>query len=101
MYMMPFSEGCRIITISRDSCGEMAGAAAEKASSKAAWPSVRPATRGMCVVTRAAARLTAGRIVVSRRASLDVPPRRAPTSARYGHHSCLALTFTSTSRRGG
>jgi hypothetical protein len=30
---MPFSEGFRIITISRDSCGEMAGTAAEKASS--------------------------------------------------------------------
>jgi hypothetical protein len=51
-------------------------------------PPVRPATRWMRVVSRAAARLMAGRMVARRRASLNVPapggpvPRRPPAQAR-------------------
>ena len=36
-------------------------------------PPVRPATRWMQVLSRASARVMAGRMVVSRRASIDVP----------------------------
>jgi hypothetical protein len=36
---------------------------------------VRPATRWMRVVSRASGRVIAGRMVVSRRTSLDLPPR--------------------------
>src|SRR6266699_3617348 len=51
-------------------------------------PLVRPATRGMWVVSIAAARRIAGRTVARRRASLDIPapggpvPRRPPAHAR-------------------
>jgi hypothetical protein len=40
------------------------------------WP-VRPATRWMRVVSMASARVIAGRMVVSHRASIDVPARRS------------------------
>jgi hypothetical protein len=50
---------------------------------------VRPATRGMRVVSRASARRIVGRMVVSRRASLDVPtpggPRRRTLGAERRH----------------
>jgi hypothetical protein len=44
--------------------------------------SVRPATRGVRVVSRGSGRVMAGRIVVSRRASLDLPAPRGPRSRR-------------------
>src|SRR5687767_4672078 len=43
---------------------------------------VRPATRGMRVVAMASARVISGRIVVRRRASLDVPAPGGPRSSR-------------------
>jgi hypothetical protein len=45
---------------------------------------VRPATRGMRVVSRASARVIAGRMVVSRRASLDFPTPGGPSSRTLG-----------------
>jgi hypothetical protein len=59
---------------------------------------VRPATRWMRVVSSASARVIAGRMVVSRRASLDLPAPRGPSSKRFGAqrlhdislHQCLS-----------
>jgi hypothetical protein len=45
------------------------------------WALVRPATRWMRVVSMASARVMAGRLVVSRRASIDVPARRSRSIA--------------------
>ena len=42
-------------------------------------PPVRPATRWMRVVSRASARVMAGKIVVSRRASIDLPAPGGPS----------------------
>jgi hypothetical protein len=51
---------------------------------------VRPATRWMRVVSRASARVSAGQMVVSRCASLDVPtpggPRSSTLWAERRHH---------------
>jgi hypothetical protein len=43
-------------------------------------PPVRPATRGMRVVSRASARRSAGRLVARRRARLDVPVVGSPST---------------------
>jgi hypothetical protein len=45
---------------------------------------VRPATRWMRVVSMASARVIAGRMVVSRRASLDFPTPGGPRRRRFG-----------------
>jgi hypothetical protein len=45
----------------------------------AARAPMRPATRWMHVVSRASVRLTAGRMVVSRRASIDLPAPGGPS----------------------
>ena len=45
----------------------------------AARAPMRPATRWMHVVSRASARVIAGKMVVSRRASLDVPTPGGPS----------------------
>jgi hypothetical protein len=51
---------------------------------------VRPATRWRHVVSRASARLMAGRMVVSRRASIDFPAPGGPSIRTFGserlHH---------------
>jgi hypothetical protein len=66
----------------------------------AARAPVRPATRWMHVVSRASVRLTAGTMVVSRRASLDVPTPGGRARGHYGHNACIAFTFT-PKRAGG
>jgi hypothetical protein len=43
---------------------------------------VRPATRWMCVVSRASARVIVGRMVVMRRASIDFSTPGGPRSKR-------------------
>jgi hypothetical protein len=57
--------------------------------------SVRPATRGRRVVSRALARVMAGRMVTSRRASIDVPapggPRRKTLWSERLHHVQVRL----------
>jgi hypothetical protein len=46
------------------------------------------------VVSIASARVIAGRMVVSRRASIDVPAPGGPSkSPDYGHNACMAFTF--------
>jgi hypothetical protein len=57
---------------------------------------VRPATRWMRVGSRASTRRIAGRIVVSRRASLDVPPQVDRGGAHDGQNACIRFTFAST-----
>ena len=49
---------------------------------------VSPATRWIRVVSRASARVMAGRIVVSRRASIDWPAPGGPSRRRFGSQ-CL------------
>jgi hypothetical protein len=45
---------------------------------------VRPATRGMRVVSRASGSVMAGRMVGGRRASIDLPAPRGPSSRTFG-----------------
>jgi hypothetical protein len=59
----------------------MVGARHGRAVTTEVRPPVRLATRGMCVVSRASARVIACRMMVSNRASMDVP---APEGARRG-----------------
>jgi hypothetical protein len=59
---------------------------------------VRPTTRWMRVVSRASARVIAGRMVVSRRASLDVPAPRGRAGGHDGQNACMIYRFTSASR---
>jgi hypothetical protein len=51
---------------------------------KAVGSPLRPATRWRRVVSRASARVRSGRIVVSRRASIDFPAPGGPSSRRFG-----------------
>ena len=61
---------------------------------------VRPATRWIRVVSRASARVIAGRIVVSRRASIDLPAPGGPRRRRFWterlHHLQLHPTAHAT-----
>jgi hypothetical protein len=56
---------------------------------------VRPATRWMRVVSRASAKVIAGRMVVSRYASTDLPAPGGLGAARYGQNTCIIFTFAS------
>jgi hypothetical protein len=62
---------------------------------RAVWAPVCPATQGMRVVSSTSARLIAGRMVVSRRASIDLP---APGVGYYGQNACITFSFTEASR---
>jgi hypothetical protein len=57
---------------------------------------VRPATRWRRVVARASARVIAGRIVMSRRASIDLSGLRGPRMADDGQDVCISLSVAST-----
>ena len=54
---------------------------------------VRPATRWMRVVSMASAKVIAGRMVVSCRTSIGLPPRVDP-GGYDGHNACVTFTFT-------
>ena len=58
---------------------------------------VRPATRWRRVVSRASARGIAGRRVVSRRASIDVPASGGPGGGGYGQNARAPCSFASHS----
>jgi hypothetical protein len=48
----------------------------------------------MRVVSMASGRVIAGRMVVSRRASIDVPVPGSPRSRTLGHNACISFCFT-------
>jgi hypothetical protein len=56
-------------------------------------PPVSPATRWMRVVSMASARVMAGRMVVSRRASIDMPEPGVPRRSRFGAKRLPYLLF--------
>jgi hypothetical protein len=58
------------------------GRAKGRVVTHAVWSPVRPATRWIRVVSIASARVIAGRMVVSRRASIDVPAPGGPSKRR-------------------
>ena len=67
---------CRqISTAESGACGARTG----RVGTQAGRPSVRPATLWIRVVSIAAARGNAGRMVVSRRASIDLPAPGGPS----------------------
>jgi hypothetical protein len=59
---------------------------------------VRPATRWMRVVSMASARVIAGRMVVSRRASIHLPAPGGPSRRRCGQNACITFSFTTASK---
>jgi hypothetical protein len=75
----------------------VSGARNGRVATTAVRPPVRPATRGMRVVSRASARLIAGNMVVNRRASLDVPApggRGGPSPVRRHEWGWYAAAST-------
>jgi hypothetical protein len=58
---------------------------------------VRPATRWIRVVSMASARGIAARMVVSRRASIDVPAPGGPAGERDGQNARIRFSFASHS----
>jgi hypothetical protein len=59
---------------------------------------VRPAILWMRVVSRASAKVMAGRLVVRRRASSSGPLREGHGGGRYRQNACITLSFTIASR---
>jgi hypothetical protein len=59
---------------------------------------VSPATLWIRVVSMASARVIAGRMVVSRRASLDWPAPEGRARGRLGHNARIAFSFGISSR---
>ena len=68
---------------------------------EAVRPPIRPATRGMQVVSRASAKRLAGRRVARRRPTIDFPASRVRGARHYGHHACIRFRLASAPRRGG
>jgi hypothetical protein len=64
---------------------------------KAVRAPVRPATPWMRVVSSASARRIAGKIMVSRRASIDFPAPGGPRSEHYSQNTCITFSMASTS----
>jgi hypothetical protein len=73
----------------------MLGGRNGRAVTKAVRAPVRPATRWMRVVSMASGRVMAGRMVVSRCASIDLPAPGGRAVARYGHNAGTRFTLTS------
>ena len=69
------------------------GARNGRVVTNAVRPPVRPATRWMRVVSRASARVIAGRMVVSRRASIDLPAPGGRARRRCGQNAGIAFCF--------
>jgi hypothetical protein len=59
---------------------------------------VRPATLWMRVVSRASARVMAGRLVVRRRATSSGPLQEGQGGGRYRQNACITFSFTIASR---
>jgi hypothetical protein len=69
-----------------------------RAGTNAGPSPVRPSMRWMHVVSMASARVMAGRIVVSRRASIDLPAPRGRGGGDYGQNACMTFRFTNAFR---
>jgi hypothetical protein len=73
------------------------GARHSRVVTRAVRSPVRPATRWRRVVSMASARVSAGKMVVSRRASIDLPAPGGPSSRTFGSerlyplHSCRGM----------
>jgi hypothetical protein len=52
----------------------------------------------MRVVSRASAKVMAGRMVVRRRARIDVPAPGGSRRRRYGQNACITFSFTGVFR---
>jgi hypothetical protein len=57
---------------------------------------VRPATRGMRVISSAWASVIGGTMVVRLCASLDCPARGNPGGHDHGHHACIIFEYLMT-----
>jgi hypothetical protein len=74
------------------------GARNDRVVTKAVRSPVRPATLWMRVVSMASTSVIAGRMGVSRRASIDSAPPGGRGGGRYGHNAGIRFAFASTSR---